>query len=106
MLRIAHSLDTRLTNGGKVVSLTLRPRSTPQKHYFSGSDTHFCYRLSKPQGLVRPQGLGKLKRKITSSGFEPATFRLVTYIHITQQKPSYCKLLCEGAVEFWGAVLR
>jgi hypothetical protein len=25
------------------------------------SGTHFCYRLSKPQGLVRPEGLGKFK---------------------------------------------
>jgi hypothetical protein len=33
----------------------------PQKHYFSASGTHFCYRLSKPQGLVWPEGLGKLK---------------------------------------------
>jgi hypothetical protein len=33
---------------------------TPQKHYFYASGTHFCYRLSKPQGLVRPEGLGKL----------------------------------------------
>jgi hypothetical protein len=27
-------LDSRLTDGGKVVSPTHRPRSTPQKHYF------------------------------------------------------------------------
>jgi hypothetical protein len=33
---------------------------TPQKHYFYASGTHFCYRLSKLQGLVRPEGLGKL----------------------------------------------
>jgi hypothetical protein len=28
------------------------------------SGTHLCQRLSKPQGLVRPEGLGKLKTKI------------------------------------------
>jgi hypothetical protein len=33
-------------------------------------------RLSEPQGLVRPEELGKSK-KFTSSGLEPATFRLV-----------------------------
>jgi hypothetical protein len=33
----AHGAD-----GGKVVSPTHRPRSTPQKHYFSASGTHFC----------------------------------------------------------------
>jgi hypothetical protein len=32
--------------------------------------------LSKPQGLVRPEGLGKFKN-LTSSGIEPATFRFV-----------------------------
>jgi hypothetical protein len=37
---------------------------TPQKHYFYASGIHFCSRLSKPQGLVRPEGLGKLKKSI------------------------------------------
>jgi hypothetical protein len=41
-------LDNRLTEGGKVASPRHRQRSTPQKHYFSASGTHFCYRLSKP----------------------------------------------------------
>jgi hypothetical protein len=63
MLRIPHCLDSR-------------PRSTPQIH-FSASGIHFCYRLSKPQGLARPQGLGKQKNPITSLGVEAAAFRLV-----------------------------
>jgi hypothetical protein len=62
MLRIPHCLDNRLTNGGKDVSPTHRPRSTPQIHYSSASGTHLCERLSKPQGLVRQEGLGKLKK--------------------------------------------
>jgi hypothetical protein len=33
---------------------------TPQKHYFYASGTHFCWRLSKPQDLMRPEGLGNL----------------------------------------------
>jgi hypothetical protein len=43
MSNIPHCLDSRLTGGGKlsVVSLTHRPRSTPQKHYFSASGTYF-----------------------------------------------------------------
>jgi hypothetical protein len=57
MLKIPHCLDNRLTVGGKAVSLTHRPRSPLQKHYFPASDTH----LSKPQGLVRLEGLGKFK---------------------------------------------
>jgi hypothetical protein len=42
---------------------------TPQKHYFYASGTHFCLRLSKPQGLVRPEGLGKLIKIIYLIGF-------------------------------------
>jgi hypothetical protein len=42
MLRIAHCLDNRLTDCGKFVSLTHRPRFTPQKHFFYSSGTHFC----------------------------------------------------------------
>jgi hypothetical protein len=35
--RIRHCLDSRLTDGGKVVSFTHRPRRTPQKHVY-----YFC----------------------------------------------------------------
>jgi hypothetical protein len=63
MLRITHCLDIGFRDGGKVVSLTHRPRSTSQKQYSSAFDNHFCYKLSKPQGLVRLEGLGKLKEK-------------------------------------------
>jgi hypothetical protein len=41
---------------------------TPQKHYFYASDTHFCKRLSKPQGLMGPEGLGKLIKIIPLIG--------------------------------------
>jgi hypothetical protein len=63
MLRIPHCLDNRLIDGGKVVSPTHQQHFTPQKHYyFNVSGTHFCLRLSKPQGLVQPEGLGKFKK--------------------------------------------
>jgi hypothetical protein len=68
MLRIPHCLDNWHTDGGKVVSPTHRPRSTPQKHYFSASGAHFCYGLSEPQGLVWPEGLGRLKKFIHLMG--------------------------------------
>jgi hypothetical protein len=58
MLRIPHCLYNRLTDGGKVVSPKHRP-------------------LSKRQGLVRLEGLGKLKKFIRLIGLELATFRLV-----------------------------
>jgi hypothetical protein len=39
-----------------------------QKHYFSVSGINFFYRLSEPQGLVRPEGLGRLKTFIQLIG--------------------------------------
>jgi hypothetical protein len=64
MLRIPHCLDNRLADGGKVVSPTHRPRSTPQKYFFSVSSTHFCYRLSETQGPSAAEELGKIKKFI------------------------------------------
>jgi hypothetical protein len=37
-----NGIDSRLTDGSKVVSLTNRLHSTPQKHYFPVSGTNFC----------------------------------------------------------------
>jgi hypothetical protein len=67
-------------------------RSTPQKHYFSASGTHFCWRLSKPQGLAWPEGIGKSKRNsCTSPDLEPTTFRQVAYClnHYATACPRY-----------------
>jgi hypothetical protein len=64
MLRIPSCLDNRLADGGEVVSPTNRPRFTPQKHQFSAYVTRFCCGLTEPQGLVRPEGLGNLKKLI------------------------------------------
>jgi hypothetical protein len=87
MLRIPHCLDSRLTDGGKVEIPKCRQRSSTQKQYFSASGTHFCYWLSKPQGLVRLEGLGKLKKKsLTSSGLEPS--RAVTKIRNSKIQPN------------------
>jgi hypothetical protein len=41
------------------------------------SGTHFCYRLSKPQGAVRLEGLGKSQTFDYFIGLEPETFKLV-----------------------------
>jgi hypothetical protein len=46
--------------GSKVVSPMHRPRSAPQKHYFMFL-VLISVRDSEPQGLVRLEGLGKLK---------------------------------------------
>jgi hypothetical protein len=68
------SLDNRLTDVGKVVSLTRRPPFTP-------SPGRLLVLISirgwvNSGDIVRLKGLGQLK-KSTSSGLEPATFRLI-----------------------------
>jgi hypothetical protein len=62
LLQTPHYFDNQLTGGGKVVSPTHRTRFNPQKYYVSAYGAHFWERLSKPQGLVRPEGLGILKQ--------------------------------------------
>jgi hypothetical protein len=62
MLRIPHSPENRLTDGDEVVSLKHLTHSTPQKKTVSVSGTQLCSRLSKPQGIVRLEGLGKFKK--------------------------------------------
>jgi hypothetical protein len=44
--RLPHFLDSRLTDGVKVASLTRRPPFTHRKI----PGTHFCYKLSRTQG--------------------------------------------------------
>jgi hypothetical protein len=67
MLRFPHCLYTRvrLTDCGKVVSPAHLPRSTLQNFFFFfASGTDYCERLSKPQGLVKPERIGKLEKNI------------------------------------------
>jgi hypothetical protein len=75
MVRTPHCLGNRLTDGGEVVSLragrTLLPTNTP--------GTHFCKRLSKPQGLVRLEGLGKFKEKFNDVSKNRSSFRNVVF---------------------------
>jgi hypothetical protein len=68
MLRFPHFLNNRLTDGGKVLSLTSRPPFTPQE------DSWYLFLLRSlvdPRAIVRLEGLGKL----TSSVLESATSR-------------------------------
>jgi hypothetical protein len=51
---------------------------SPETFSFSDFGTHFCWRLSRPLGLVRLEELGKLKKKsFTSLDLEPAILRRV-----------------------------
>jgi hypothetical protein len=58
--------------GGKIVSPTHRPQKKKKKI----PGTHFCYRLSRPQGHSAAEGY-QWQIPMTPSGIEPATFRLV-----------------------------
>jgi hypothetical protein len=75
--RLPHFLDKRLTDGGKVVSPTRRQPFTPQVPFL-----RFLVLISvrgwvDRRAILRQEALGKLKKKSTSSGRDPATFRLV-----------------------------
>jgi hypothetical protein len=64
-------VDNRPTDGGEVVSPTRRRPFTARKIL----GTHFYYRLSRPQGLVRLEGLGELKNPLTSLRIEPCNLQ-------------------------------
>jgi hypothetical protein len=55
---IPHCLNNQLTDGGKVVRPTHRPRSTPQKHYFSASGAFF---LSEAEKILGPNAAGRIR---------------------------------------------
>jgi hypothetical protein len=59
MLKIPHCLDSLLSDGDTVVSLTLRPMFYSSETIFCASSTDSCERLSKPEGLVHPEILCK-----------------------------------------------
>jgi hypothetical protein len=59
MSTIPRCLGNRIVNDGQIVSLTRRRALLPER----SSGTHCCYRLSKPKGLVRLEGLGEQKEK-------------------------------------------
>jgi hypothetical protein len=56
--RLSHPPDNQLTDGGEGVSLTRRPRPTPSKI----AGTHFCYRLSRPQGHRSARGIRPIQK--------------------------------------------
>jgi hypothetical protein len=59
MLRIPRCLDNRVIDGGDVVALRSCRALIIMNTFLSVSDTHFCWRLSKPQVLVRLEELVK-----------------------------------------------
>jgi hypothetical protein len=70
---LPHFLHSRLTEGGDV-SLTCRPPLSPGRFLVLISVRGWV----DPRAIIQLEGLGQLKNPMTSSGIEPATFRLVT----------------------------
>jgi len=65
---------TAAQDGGKAVSLTHRPPLPPG----NAPGTHFCHRLSRPQGhSVIGRILCQWKIPMATAGIEPATFQFV-----------------------------
>jgi hypothetical protein len=58
MLRFPHSLDNQLTDGSEVVGFMHWPPFTPRKI----PGTHFCYRLSQPQGHIVAGRIRSIKK--------------------------------------------
>jgi hypothetical protein len=71
MLRFLHFLDSRVIDGDNAAIY-------PQENSKNSPGTHFCYRLSRPQGHSAAGRIRSIERNpMTSSGLEPATFRLI-----------------------------
>jgi hypothetical protein len=83
MLMTPHFLDHRMTDGGQVVSLTHRRHLVTKIFIFQFMVLIFV-KWSKPQVLVRLQGLRKLKKFIHFMGSQ--TCELITDKVIPQQK--------------------
>jgi hypothetical protein len=83
MLRIPHYLDNRLTVGVGFVRLTHRPHRTIINFFSFLSLILISQRLSKPQDLVRPEGLVKLIELYNLIGFRtrylPASSIVLSY---------------------------
>jgi hypothetical protein len=60
MLRILHFLDDMLNMVVKLLASRAGCALLSRDIFISVSDIHFCCRLSKSQGLVLPDELGKL----------------------------------------------
>jgi hypothetical protein len=97
-------LDNRLTDCGKVVSLTRPPSFTPRKN----PGTHFCLRLSRPQGYS-PSGRIRSIEKIHLVGTRTRDFpacSIVTQPTIGYRMPpvpaklrnikSYCDIFAQS----------
>jgi hypothetical protein len=71
--RVPHFLDSCLTDGGEVVSLTRRGRPLPPGRFLVLISVRGWV---DPRAIVRLEEFDQLKNPMPSSGFEPATFRL------------------------------
>jgi hypothetical protein len=55
----------------------------PQTFFFLVPGTHFCQRLSKPQGLVWLEGLGKLKKFNDLTGYNLLAYSIAKIFYLS-----------------------
>jgi hypothetical protein len=86
MSLIPHFEDSRLTDGCEVVSLIRRPRFTTQEDSWYS----FLLEAESTQVIVGLEELGKLKKNaMTSSGFKPAIFPLISFLELRISRKSF-----------------
>jgi hypothetical protein len=85
MLRIPHCLDNRRLRCQPYTPAALY---SPQ-NYDSASGTHFYYRLSKPQGLVRLERLGVMERIIHFIGSRTRDLLACNVPHFISRVPPF-----------------
>jgi hypothetical protein len=81
MLSIPHCPDDQLRDGRKVVSHTHRPRPAPNKHYLLLLVLISLRGWVKSRAYCCRKDYVNWKSSFTSSGFKPATFRLVACVN-------------------------
>jgi hypothetical protein len=90
--RLPHFLDDRLRDGAEVVSLTRRPPFALRKI----SGTHFCYRLSRPQGHSAAGKIRSIEKSNDLIGIRTCDLPACSIVPQSTTLPRAAKIFLEG----------